>query len=101
VVEQVDLTGNQAAFITGLKTAIDILPVREEGNTDYLVLQHASVGPFFGGPGLVLRFASPAGPPSVIANCLTRPTAMTLDRKTSTLYVIDFAGHLIAIPVAQ
>ena len=98
-IEQVSLTGNQAALITGLKTAISVLPVSAVGHTDYLVLQHASVGPFFGSPGLLLRFASPAGPPTIIANCLTRPTAMTLDDKTGTVYVTDFAGNILAIPV--
>ncbi len=102
VVKQVDpLTGDHAPFITGLKTAIDTLPVTEEGDTDYLVLQHSSgPGPFFGGPGLLLRFESPSDPPDVIANCLNRPTSMTLDEKTSTLYVTEFAGRVVAIPVA-
>jgi hypothetical protein len=100
VIEQVSLTGSQTPFITGLKTAIAILPVTAAGNTDYLVLQHASVGPFFGSPGLLLRFASPTAAPTVIANCLTRPTAMTLYQKTGTLYVTDFAGNILAIPVA-
>lgn len=98
-VQQVDLAGNQTALITGLKSVIAVLPLTSGGNTDYLVLQHASVGAFFGSPGLLLRFASPAGPPTVLANCLTRPTAMTLDDKSGTVYVIDFAGHLLAIPV--
>lgn len=99
-VEQVDpLTGSHTAFITGLKTAIDVLPIVEDEDTDYLVLQHASIGPFFGGPGLVLRFETPAGPPTVVANCLTRPTAMTLDKKTGTLYVSELAGRIVAIPI--
>jgi hypothetical protein len=99
VVQQMDLAGNQTALITGLKSAIGVLPFTTGRNTDYLVLQHASVGPFFGSPGLLLRFASPAGPPTVIANCLTRPTAMTLDDKSGTLYVTDLAGNILAIPV--
>jgi hypothetical protein len=98
-VQQMDLAGNQTALITGLKSAIGVLPFTTGRNTDYLVLQHASVGPFFGSPGLLLRFASPAGPPTVIANCLTRPTAMTLDDKSGTLYVTDLAGNILAIPV--
>lgn len=100
-VEQVDpLTGSHTAFITGLKTAIDVLPITEEdGDIDHLVLQHASIGPFFGGPGLVLRFATPAGPPIVIANCLTRPTSMKFDKKTGTLYVTELGGRIVAIPV--
>ena len=100
VVEQVDpVTGSHSAFITGLKTAIDVLPVKEKGNTDYLVLQHASIGPFFGGPGLVLRFASPSGSPVLVANCLTLPTSMTLDQRTGTLYVSELGGNIVAIPV--
>jgi hypothetical protein len=99
VVEQVDRAGNHSALISGLKTAIAVLPLDSAGHTNYLVLQHASAGPFFGSPGLLLRFPSPAGPPTVIANCLTRPTAMTLDEKTSTLYVTDLGGHVLAVPL--
>jgi len=98
-VEQVDpLTGSDTAFITGLKTAIDILPIATGDGTSYLVLEHASIGPFFGSPGRVLRFDTPAGPPTVIANCLTRPTTMTLDRKAGTLYVSEYGGRIVAIP---
>lgn len=70
----------------------------ELGGTSYLVLQNASTGPFFQGPGLVLRFDSPAGPPTVVANCLTGPTSMTLNKKTGTLYVSELGGRLVAIP---
>jgi hypothetical protein len=87
VVEQIDpLTGEHAPLISGLKTAIDVLPITEEGDTDYLVLQHASVGPFFGSPGILLRFETPESSPTVLANCLSRPTSMALDEKTGTLY---------------
>jgi hypothetical protein len=100
-VERIDpLTGSDTPFITGLKTAIDIIPITGQRETNYLVLQHASVGPFFGGPGLVLRFNSPAGPPTLIANCLTRPSSMTLDNKTNTLYVSELGGRIVTIPVA-
>src|SRR5207245_8671488 len=82
------------------KTIIDILPIVEYDATHYLILQHASVGPFFASPGLVLDFDSPAGPPTVVANCLTRPTTMTLDKKAGTLYVSEFGGRVVAIPFA-
>ena len=100
-VQQVDpLTATNTAFITGLKTAMDILAVTDDDDTDYLVLQHSSgLGPFFGGPGVVLHFESPAGPPTVLASCLVRPTTMTLDRKAATLYVSEFGGRVVAIPV--
>jgi hypothetical protein len=47
----------------------------------------------------VLRFNNPAGPPILIANCLTRPTSMTLDKKTGTLYVSEYGGRIVAIPL--
>ena len=101
VVEQIDLqTGAHAPLIAGLKTAIDVLPITEGGDTDYLVLQHASVGPFFGSPGVLLRFETPESSPTVLANCLSRPTSMALDDKTATLYVTELlTGRVVAIPV--
>jgi hypothetical protein len=110
VVAQVNLlTGSPTPFIAGLKTAIDVLPIRAQHDTDYLVLQHASAGPFFGSPGLLLRFETPAGPPAVIASCLNRPTSMTLDKNNGMLYVTELdsvppgtpvtQGRIVAIPV--
>ena len=107
-VQQVDpVTGAATPFIVGRKSPIAVLPFRARGETSYLVLQHASAGPFFGSPGVVLRFGDPAGPPTVLANCLTRPTSMTLNEKTGTLYVTELGaptgpnptlGKLVAIP---
>jgi hypothetical protein len=102
VVAKVDpVTGNPTPFITGLKTAIDVLPIRRHHDTDYLVLQHASAGPFFGSPGLLLRFETPAGPPTVLANCLNRPTSMTLDERAGTLYVTELVSVPPGTPVTQ
>jgi len=114
-VRQVFLNGEQAPFLAGLKTAIGVLAIDGEDADDeaddrggerddhdgpqYLVLQNASVGPFFNGPGLVLGVTATAQPPTVLANCLTRPTAMTFDRRMHTLYVTDLAGHVVAIPL--
>jgi hypothetical protein len=47
--------------------------------------------------GQVLRFESPAGPPTLVADCLTAPTSMTLDRKTGTLYVTEEQGRVVSI----
>ncbi len=109
VVEQIDpLTGDHSPFITGLRTAIDVIPIKEGGETHYLVLQHtsgATIFPLFAGPGLVLRFDSPAGPPAVVTNCLTRPTSMTFDEKTGLLYVTELGGRIVevagALPAAS
>jgi hypothetical protein len=97
-VEQVDpVTGGHSGFISGLKTAIATLPVKDRGNTDYLVLQHASTGPFFASPGLLLHFASPTSPGVLLTNCLVLPTAMALDEKTGNLYVTELGGQIVAI----
>jgi hypothetical protein len=97
-VEQVDpLTGTHASFITMLTTAVDILPMRRQEDTSYLVLQHAS-GPVLSGPGRLLQFQVNR-PSRVLESCLDHPTSMTLDAKTGTLYVTEIAaGRIVAIP---
>ena len=109
-VEQIDpSTGIPTTLISGRKTAIDVLPITTDGDTDYLVLQHASApGPFgiLGGPGLLLRFETPSSSPTTVANCLTRPTSMTLDEKTGTLYITELGplppggpGRVVSVPI--
>ncbi|HEY5551389.1 MAG TPA: ScyD/ScyE family protein, partial [Opitutaceae bacterium] len=95
-------TGAWASFIGGLKTAIDVLsmPVGLSSH-DYLVLQHASVGPFFASPGQLLGFDDAGGSKTVIADCMTRPTSMALDAQTGILYVVELGGRVLAIPMAQ
>jgi hypothetical protein len=101
VVEQVDpQTGTHSSFIGGRTAAIDVLTISEGGDTDHLVLQFAS-GAILSGPGLLLRFETPGGPPTILADCLLTPTSMALDEKTGTLYVTEVAtGRVVAIPVA-
>jgi hypothetical protein len=101
VVEQVDpLTGAHSVFLTGLNSAVDILPAKEDGTTDHFVLLHASFGPFFSGPGLLLRFSSPAFSKSLVADCLMLPASMALDGKTNTMYVTELTGNIVAVRVA-
>jgi hypothetical protein len=100
-VQVVDPTsGGHSTFIGGRKTVIDVLPIRDGDDTDYLVLQHASTGFFFGSPGQVLRFETPGDAPALVANCLTRPSSMVLDEKTGTLYVTEVGGRILAISVS-
>ena len=95
-------TGAQTPFISGLKTAIGVIQTKDLANIDYLVLQHSSgPGPFFGGPGVVLRFESPGAAPSVLANCLTRPSSMVFDEKTGTLYVAEIGGRVVALSIGS
>jgi hypothetical protein len=102
-IEAIDpVTGDHAPFISGLKTAIGVTPLTSRGDEDYLVLQLSSgAGPFFPGPGLVLRFEAPGEAPTVVASCLTSPTSMTLEEHTATLYVTEFeTGRIVSIPIA-
>jgi hypothetical protein len=101
VVEQVDpRTGSHGVLLTGLNSAVDILPLHDRANTSYLVLLHASFGPFFGGPGQVLRVAGPNSPGVPVTNCLTLPTSMALDAKTDLLYVTELGGRIVAVRMA-
>ena len=64
-------------------------------------MQHASVGPFFGGPGLLLRYATPAGPAQTLASCMTRPTALAVDAKRGRVYISQLDGQLVAVDLPQ
>jgi hypothetical protein len=105
VVEQIDpLTGTHSPLITGLRTAIDVIPLNDDGATHYLVLQHTSgttILPPFTGPGLVLRFDTADVDPTVVTNCLTRPTSMTFDEKTGLLYVTQYGGRIVEVAGAS
>ena len=102
VVEQVDpSTGAHSVLISGLSSAIDVLPITSKGDTDYLVLQF-STDMLGGGPGSLLRFETPTSTPAVLAGCLVTPTSMTLDEKTNTLYITELAtGRVVSVSVAQ
>ncbi|MBA3960330.1 MAG: hypothetical protein H0X40_00305 [Chthoniobacterales bacterium] len=65
----------------------------------YYILEASSAGPFFARNGDVVRFDDPAGAPVVLADCLSLPSSMTLNRRTSALYVTEVDGSLVAIPV--
>jgi len=94
-------TGAQTPFITDLSSAIDVLPIRSKGDTDYLVLEFSTnflVDP--PPPGRLLRFETPGGSPTVIADCLTSPSSMTYDEKTGTVYVTELdTGRVVGIPL--
>jgi hypothetical protein len=92
-------TGGQATLIGGLKTAIGVTPLA--GSEGHLVLQHSSgLGPFFGGPGVVLGFDSPSAPPQLLADCLDRPTTMWLDSRNGILYVAEMiTGRIVGLAI--
>lgn len=93
-------TGVYSSLIGGLKTAIGVAQL--PGTDSYLVLQHSSgLGPFFGGPGVVLGFSSPTSTPQLLADCLSRPTTMWFDHRTGVAYVAEMiTGRLVALALA-
>ncbi len=103
-VEEVDpVTGSHAPFIRGLKTAIGLLPVRANSDNDsvqpnYLTLEHSSAN-ILDDPGILSHFSTPTSAPVVIANCLSKPTSMTLDSKTGTLYIAQLIGNIVTAQV--
>ncbi|MDX6612328.1 MAG: hypothetical protein QOD75_1514 [Blastocatellia bacterium] len=91
-------TGAATPLISGLTSAIDVLPVKAKGQTSYLTLE-ISTDLLSGNPGQLQRFASPAGPGVIISNCLIGPSSMVLDEKAHTLYVAEiFTGRVMQIP---
>lgn len=102
VVEQVDpTTGAHTVLISGLISAIDVLPITSKGDTDYLVLQF-SANLVTGGAGSLLRFETPDSTPTVLAGCLITPTSMILDEKTDTLYITELAtGRVVSVSIGE
>jgi hypothetical protein len=97
-IQRVDpATATETTWIGGLKTAIAVLPLAD---SSLLVMQLASSGLFFGGPGTLLKFSAPGGPPALLADCLTAPSAMALDAKSGRLYVSDLTGRIVSLPLA-
>jgi hypothetical protein len=100
-IQQVDpVTGVATPLITGRSSAIAVLPVKKRGDTDYLVLQYASAPLFIPSPGQLLRFEDPAGAPTLITSCVTRPVSMALHEKSKTLYILEVDGRLVRLPLA-
>lgn len=96
-VEQLDpRSGRHATLIQGLTTAIDTLPLPGRSQ---MVLEMSASGPFFSGPGTVLRFDGPGAPAVTVASCLVRPTSMTLDPSSQSLLVTEQTGNLVRVPL--
>ena len=97
------VTGAQADFLTGLRTSIDILPVREGRNTDYLALENnfAPAPPFPPTGAAIKRFEVPGATSVAVNGCkLDRPTSMSLDPKSGTMYVTELLrGTVVKVPL--
>lgn len=99
-VETLDpFTGAHSPVVTGLTTGIDTAVDRHRGRNDLLILEMAGFGPFFAGPGTLLRIPGFEGAPETVADCLVAPTSMSLDRWTRTMYVTQQDGNVVRVPL--
>jgi len=89
-------SGATTVMIGGLTSAIDVLPVKEKASNSHLTLE-ISTNLLGGSPGRLQHFATPAGPGTVISNCLISPSSMVRDK--DNLYVTEiFTGRVMRIP---
>lgn len=93
-------TGQAETLISGLTSAIDALPVRIRRNvTQYLTLEF-STNFLARAPGRLQLFDTPQSAPTVIADCLTTPTSMTLDDRTGDVFVTEIAtGRIVRVQI--
>jgi len=86
------VTGDQADFLTGLRTAIDVQPISSDGDTDYLVLENNfAPAPPFPPTGATVRLFEDAGSSSTVVNGCTlyRPTSLSIDPRTGEHYATE------------
>ncbi len=98
-VQLVDLPGGDYhPLISGLTSAIDVLPLDSRTNaaSQFLVLEFGGAG--LSQPGRLLRFAFPKGRGTVISGCLITPTSMALDECSNALFITEIGtGNLIRL----
>jgi len=89
-------TGNQTPFVTGLTSAIDVMPIKSKANTALLTLEFSTdmLVPL---PGRLSLYSSPSAVPSVVSSCLNTPTSMAQD-KDGQVYIVEiFTGRLLRV----
>jgi len=97
-VQSVDpITGAHGPLITGLTSAIDVLPLDEGGflTLEFTADMLAGVPP---PPGRLKWFETPSSSPVLISNGLFTPTRLELDPKSGSVYITEiFAGKIVKV----
>jgi sugar lactone lactonase YvrE len=97
------VTGAQSDFLTGLRTSIDVLPIVDDGDTDYLTLQNnfAPAPPWPPTGASVRRFEEAGSSSVVVSGCtLYRPTSMSIEPRTGMLYATELLnGTVVKVPL--
>jgi hypothetical protein len=88
-------TGLSAPFITGLTSAIDVLPSNGGG---FLTLEFSTdmLDPL--AAGQISYYATQSSSPTVVANCLITPTSMTQEKGSNDIFVTEiFTGRVMKV----
>lgn len=95
-VQLVDIeSGTSASFISGLTSAIDVLPANGGG---FLTLELSTDMLNPAAAGRLSFYGSPSGTPAVLANCLITPTSMVQNEQTGDIYVTEiFTGRVMKV----
>jgi hypothetical protein len=93
-------TGDNFALITGLASAIDVIPLYADGETvGYLALEY-SLAHLAGGPGRLRVFDATGTPMAVLADDLITPSSMAYDPRTGSVIVAEInPGSVVVIPL--
>jgi len=86
-------TGAVTPVLSGLQTAVDVLPLAGTPDQYYVVEYSSSF--LTGGPGRILRIDAGRGTRLVMAEGLRTPTHLAPDTRTGDLFVTDNAGGRI------
>jgi hypothetical protein len=90
------ITGSQTPLVTGLSSAIDVMPVKSKGNLSLLTLEFSS-DMLNGTPGTLKLFATPTSEPTTVPICLITPTSMAQD-KSGKIYITEiFTGSIRSV----
>lgn len=97
-------TGTGQTFISGLTSAIDILPVPVPGDKDlYFTLEFTAN--LLGSPpppGRLKLYTSPTAEPLVLADNLITPSSLARDPDTGDLFVTEiFTGRLMRVAASE
>ena len=93
-------TGDNVVVISGLASAIDVIPLRDDDRTvGYLTLEY-SLAHLAGGPGRLQVFDAVATPIGVVTDVLTTPSSMSYDRQSNAVTITELIpGRLVIIPL--
>ena len=91
-------TRAQTVFISGLTTALDVLPFNGTSAEDsYLVLEY-STSFLTGQPGRLKLFTSRTESPRILVNNLITPTAVARDAQTGSIFVTERSlGRIVRV----